>query len=168
MTDDTLRAKFEQWLKEHLDPARTASGKRSKSRSVPQYEGTARLKLLLGAPIVSPAEDFRAGEKVPYRIKQAIRELVEIWEPEEILRTRRDQWLYRDLGAGLRFFERHGTAPDGGRIDRWADAVLSRLNRIYQTDAPPKGEAAELISEARAHRPIFGEPQSAKSERSVA
>ena len=142
----STRKRFEKWLAQNFDPMRTASGRVSKSRGVIRYQNS-MLKLFLGGPIVEPMDSWRAGDDVPYRVKKAIEEIVEIWEPDEILHLRRDQSLSRELSRGRSFCQRHGHAPDGGGINAWAKGALARLNEIYGVTEPPEcSEWSEFFS----------------------
>lgn len=143
-----IRQKFEAWLDEHCTPQRTASGQISRSRGVVNYDDS--LRLYLGGPIEEAVKRFRAGDDVAYRVKRAVEELVEAWRPEDILTLRRDQALEQELASGMRFFERHGVAPDGGEMRAWSRSVLDRLNRTYGVSGAPKidvrGEPFEVTA----------------------
>lgn len=144
MNRSDLANAYNAWVEEHFDPVRTITGRLSKRRGLPRYQGESERNRLLGEPVASIAEKVRHAEPVPYRIRRRVEEVVELWTPSKIYRLRRDQDLFRALRSAIRHHRRWGTAPDGGKLEKWARSKRDRLNDRWETDAPLGGEALEL------------------------
>ena len=157
-TDAGLRRAFNDWLARHFDPIHTATGTVSKSRGVTRYEGDTRLRLLLGGAIVTPAHSFRSGDDVPYRVKRAIEEIVELQDPKKIRILRRDQSVKQNLKHGVRHQKTFGQAPDGGRLAEWAEAILERENERFGVTGRPNVDLWNAVA---------GRPESANEIRKI-
>lgn len=133
--NDHLADQFNGWLERHY-------GLRKRD---PIRDHADRLDLLLGGSFrASSLQAVRLGRPTSYRVRAAVRELVELDEPEKVLALRRDQILERELRYGLSFQEQFDKAPDGGDLREWSRTVKARLDRTHQTDAPVRGEALRL------------------------
>lgn len=130
-----LQAQFDAWLLEHM-------GKRKSDKLTESDLQT--LRLLLGGSYGSVIQSFREGKRTAFALKQAIRELVEAGDPEDVMRLRRDQALARDLMQGLSMYKASGVAPNGGNLMSWAISVRRRLDKTFNTSAEPQGEAGTL------------------------
>ncbi|MFP4600651.1 MAG: hypothetical protein ACLFVJ_20515 [Persicimonas sp.] len=142
-----LTQKFNQWLAEHLTPARAASGSISRRRGLVRYEDTHRLNRLLGGSLADAAELVRKGERPAPHVRRAVEELVDRWDIPQVLQLRRDQALARDLRQAVTHKAQFGHAPDGGSLNGWARRVRARHERLYETEAGLGGEAFQLWSE---------------------
>ncbi|MFU8803189.1 MAG: hypothetical protein ACNA8W_05200 [Bradymonadaceae bacterium] len=130
-----LEEKFNDWLTRHLDKRR--------SDRLTEHD-LQSLRLLLGGAYGQAVQQFRLGHRVPFGLRNAIRELVDLDEPSDILRLRRDQILARDLRYGIQFNNDFGHAPDGGSLQAWAVKVRERLDATFDVTVEPGGEAGEL------------------------
>jgi len=142
-----LHEQFGDWLADHFDPARTANGKikyRSGVRLYPR-EAYRQVRKLIGTAVdAATLRRFRAGERVPPRIRGRIADIVQLGDPDAIRRHRRDEALAEKLARGKRHHERFGAAPDGGPLSGWARSVRARLDGRFEVEAEPSGQAGDL------------------------
>ena len=147
MNPSTLRQKYNDWMDDHFDPLRKATGTISVRKGVIRYDLPSNMGLLLGSSIVNPAEEFRSGSDVPFIVKNAVKNIVERWDINEILRFRRDQALSSDIKGAIRHAEKFGAAPNGKGLREYAQIVLKRMNQTYGVTTRPTGEAGQLLQQ---------------------
>lgn len=132
-------SQFNTWLQTHM--AVKPSDRLSD-------ENIRTLHILLGGSFGQSIQQFRSGHRTAPQLVMAIRELVEIGDPQTARVFRRDEALAESLRYAVKMHSETGHAPDGGELEAWAFHRLANLNRSFAVGEDIEDPTARALWES--------------------